>query len=72
MFGLPDVPVSLEAVRIIAPYTLVLALVGLIESFMTAKLVDDITDTHSDKPVSRGTGRRERRHGSSAAGAAAP
>ncbi|MCW2668036.1 MAG: sulfate transporter [Frankiales bacterium] len=49
LFGLPDVPVSLETLRIIAPYALALALVGLIESLMTAKLVDDITDTHSDK-----------------------
>ncbi|MCW2615307.1 MAG: sulfate transporter [Frankiales bacterium] len=48
-FGLPDVPFSLETLRIIAPYALALALVGLIESLMTAKLVDDITDTRSDK-----------------------
>ena len=34
---------------IIAPYALAMALVGLLESLMTAKLVDDITDTHSDK-----------------------
>src|SRR5690606_8162015 len=33
----------------IAPYALGMALVGLLESLMTAKLVDDITDTHSDK-----------------------
>ncbi len=49
LFGLPDVPLTLETLRIIAPYALALALVGLIESLMTAKLVDDITDTHSDK-----------------------
>ncbi len=46
---IPDVPVSLETLRIVAPYALGLALVGLLESLMTAKLVDDITDTHSDK-----------------------
>jgi sulfate permease, SulP family len=49
LFGLPDVPLSVETLRVIAPYALALALVGLIESLMTAKLVDDITDTHSDK-----------------------
>jgi sulfate permease, SulP family len=48
-FGLPDVPVSWETLRIIAPYALGMALVGLMESLMTAKLVDDITDTRSDK-----------------------
>ncbi len=45
----PDVPLTLETVRIIAPYALGLALVGLMESLMTARLVDDITDTGSDK-----------------------
>ncbi len=49
LFGLPDVPVSFETLRIVAPYAVALALVGLLESLMTAKLVDDITDTHSDK-----------------------
>lgn len=46
---LPDVPLTLDTMRIIAPYALAMALVGLLESLMTAKLVDDITDTHSDK-----------------------
>jgi len=46
---LPHVPMTLETLRIIAPYALGMALVGLLESLMTAKLVDDITDTHSDK-----------------------
>ncbi len=46
---LPDVPWNLETLQIIAPYALAMALVGLLESLMTAKLVDDITDTHSDK-----------------------
>ena len=45
----PDVPLTLETLRIIAPYALAMALVGLLESLLTAKLVDDITDTHSDK-----------------------
>ena len=46
---LPDVPVTLETLRIIAPYAFAVAVVGLLESLMTAKLVDDITDTHSSK-----------------------
>ncbi|MBF6290122.1 SulP family inorganic anion transporter, partial [Nocardia cyriacigeorgica] len=46
---IPDVPLNLETLGIIAPYALAMALVGLLESLMTAKLVDDITDTHSDK-----------------------
>ncbi|MDX2356367.1 SulP family inorganic anion transporter [Dietzia sp. PP-33] len=46
---IPDVPWTLETLQIIAPYALAMALVGLMESLMTAKLVDDITETHSDK-----------------------
>ncbi len=46
---IPNVPFTLETLRIIAPYALGLALVGLLESLMTAKLVDDITDSHSPK-----------------------
>jgi SulP family sulfate permease len=48
-FAFPQVPPTLETLRIIAPYALGMALVGLMESLMTAKLVDDVTDTHSDK-----------------------
>ncbi|MER7639291.1 SulP family inorganic anion transporter [Streptomyces sp. NPDC126522] len=47
--GLPDVPFTLETLKIVAPYAFAMALVGLMESLMTAKLVDDITDTHSNK-----------------------
>ncbi len=46
---LPDVPWTLETLQIIAPYALAMALVGLLESLLTAKLVDDITDTRSSK-----------------------
>jgi SulP family sulfate permease len=46
---LPDVPLTLDTLQVIAPYALGMALVGLLESLLTAKLVDDITDTHSDK-----------------------
>jgi SulP family sulfate permease len=45
----PDVPFDLTTLRIIAPTSFAVAIVGLLESLMTAKLVDDITDTHSDK-----------------------
>ncbi|TGD89225.1 SulP family inorganic anion transporter [Mycolicibacterium sp. CH28] len=46
---LPHVPFTLHTLAIIAPYALAMALVGLLESLLTAKLVDDITDTHSNK-----------------------
>ncbi|MGX5356997.1 SulP family inorganic anion transporter [Kocuria sp. KH4] len=46
---LPDVPLDLETLRTIAPYALTMAVVGLLESLMTARLVDDITDTPSPK-----------------------
>jgi SulP family sulfate permease len=49
VLGLPDVPFTLDTLTTIAPYALAIALVGLMESLMTAKLVDDITDTHSNK-----------------------
>jgi SulP family sulfate permease len=47
--GLPDVPFTLDTLTTVAPYALAMALVGLMESLMTARLVDDITDTRSDK-----------------------
>jgi SulP family sulfate permease len=47
--GLPDVPFTLDTLTLLAPYAIAFALVGLMESLMTAKLVDDITDTHSNK-----------------------
>ena len=47
--GIPSVPFNLETLSIIAPYALTLSIVGLLESLMTAKLVDDITETGSDK-----------------------
>ena len=46
---IPNVPLTWETFTIIAPFALAMALVGLLESLMTAKLVDDITDTHSHK-----------------------
>ena len=49
ILGIPSVPFSLETLRIVLPYSITLAAVGLLESLMTARLVDDITETDSDK-----------------------
>ena len=49
VFLLPDVPLNLETLAIIFPYSLTLMVVGLLESLMTATIVDDLTDTTSDK-----------------------
>ena len=46
---IPNVPLTWDTFAIIAPYAVAMALVGLLESLMTAKLVDEITDTHSRK-----------------------
>jgi len=48
-FGLPQVPYTLETLRILLPIALTLAAVGLLESLLTAQIVDDMTDTPSDK-----------------------
>ncbi|MBB6509262.1 SulP family sulfate permease [Rhizobium soli] len=48
-FLLPDVPLTLETLRIIFPYSLALAAVGLLESLLTAQIVDEMTDTTSSK-----------------------
>ncbi|KGM31493.1 sulfate transporter [Inquilinus limosus MP06] len=49
VFALPSVPFTLETLRILAPVALTLAAVGLLESLLTAQIVDDLTDTTSDK-----------------------
>lgn len=49
MFLFPNVPLNLETLFIILPYAIPLCIVGLLESLMTATLIDDITDTSSDK-----------------------
>ena len=49
VFLLPDIPLNLETLRIILPYAVPLAVVGMLESLMTATIVDDLTDTTSDK-----------------------
>jgi SulP family sulfate permease len=46
---IPNVPLTWETLTIIGPFALAMALVGLMESLMTAKLVDDITETRSNK-----------------------
>ncbi|MET3900615.1 SulP family sulfate permease [Devosia sp. UYZn731] len=47
--GLPDVPWTLETLQILLPVSLTLAAVGLLESLLTAQIVDDLTDTPSNK-----------------------
>ena len=49
IFLWPDVPLTLETLAIIFPYAAALAVVGLLESMMTATIIDDLTDTSSDK-----------------------
>ena len=49
IFLWPDVPLNLQTLLIILPYAVGLAVVGLLESMMTATIVDDLTDTASDK-----------------------
>ncbi|MGZ0246500.1 MAG: SulP family inorganic anion transporter, partial [Alphaproteobacteria bacterium] len=49
MFLIPDIPLTLETLMIILPYSAAVAAVGLLESLMTASIVDEFTDTTSDK-----------------------
>ena len=56
-FFLPDVPFTMETLMIILPYSVSMALVGLVESLLTARIVDNATDTYSSKNrESRGQG----------------
>ncbi|GEK32280.1 sodium-independent anion transporter [Kurthia zopfii] len=56
-FFIPDIPFNFDTLVIIFPYALALALVGLMESLMTAQIVDDMTDTKSNKNTeARGQG----------------
>ncbi|MFP3726017.1 SulP family inorganic anion transporter [Priestia filamentosa] len=48
-FFIPDIPLNFETLKIIFPYSLALALVGLLESLLTSQIVDDMTDTESNK-----------------------
>ncbi|WP_455011039.1 SulP family inorganic anion transporter [Pacificispira spongiicola] len=49
VFLLPDIPLTFETLQIILPYSAAVAAVGLLESLMTASIVDELTDTRSDK-----------------------
>jgi SulP family sulfate permease len=49
VFGVPQVPFTLETLQILLPVSLTLAAVGLLESLLTAQIVDDMTDTPSNK-----------------------
>ncbi|WP_064093521.1 SulP family inorganic anion transporter [Rossellomorea aquimaris] len=49
VFLLPEIPLNFETLQIIFPYSLSIAIVGLVESLLTASIVDDMTDTTSDK-----------------------
>ncbi|MDG5471989.1 SulP family inorganic anion transporter [Jeotgalibacillus sp. ET6] len=57
MFLIPDIPLTFETLQIIFPYAIALTVVGLLESLLTASIVDDATDTESDKNMeTRGQG----------------
>jgi len=49
VFLIPDIPLNLDTLMIILPYSAAVAVVGLLESLMTAQIVDELTDTPSDK-----------------------
>jgi len=49
VFLLPDIPLTLDTLKIILPYSATLAVVGLLESMMTASIIDELTDTTSNK-----------------------
>ena len=49
MFLLPDIPLTFETIKIIFPYSVAVATVGLLESLLTQQIVDDFTDTKSDR-----------------------
>ncbi|QCS51219.1 SulP family inorganic anion transporter [Priestia flexa] len=56
-FFIPNVPFTFETLSIIFPYSLALAIVGLLESLLTSSIVDDMTGTESNKhKESRGQG----------------
>jgi len=57
MFLIPDIPLNFETLQIIFPYAIALTIVGLLETLLTASIVDDATDTDSDKNMeTRGQG----------------
>ena len=48
-FIIPSVPFNMQTLSIVLPYSISVALVGIVESLLTAQLMDDLTDTQSDK-----------------------
>lgn len=57
VFFLPDIPLNFETLKIIFPYSLALSIVGLLESLLTSQVLDDMTDTSSNKNTeARGQG----------------
>lgn len=57
IFFLPDIPLNFETLKIILPYALALSVVGLLESLLTSQVLDDMTDTSSNKNTeARGQG----------------
>jgi len=57
VFFLPDIPLNFETLKIILPYALALSVVGLLESLLTSQVLDDMTNTPSDKNMeARGQG----------------
>ena len=57
LFFLPDIPLNFETLKIIFPYSLALSIVGLLESLLTSQVLDDLTDTPSNKNIeARGQG----------------
>lgn len=56
-FIIPQVPYTLETLQVILPFSVSMAIVGLVESLLTAKIVDEFTNTYSSKnKESRGQG----------------
>lgn len=49
MFLLPEIPLNLETLQIVLPYSLTLATVGLLESMMTTTVIDEVTGTEGDR-----------------------
>ena len=62
-FLFPDIPLNLETLQIILPFSLALAIVGLLESLLTSQVLDDMTNTPSNKHrESRGQGIAQHLH----------
>ncbi len=49
MFHIPDVPFSLETLKIVLPYSISMALVGLVETLLTSQVIDEMTDSEGDR-----------------------